>query len=170
MTTLAPIPGTGITKGAIVEAAFEDCALAGYEFQRTPEEMAMGIRRLAMMMDTTPFNVMGFNRATAGFGQPEEGSSLLPEDVEAVTQHLALRIASAMGKALPTEFRAAATRGMYALLGRYSVIPKQDYRTGTIRGAGGDSNGYRGPFFPASLPPEDLYDVDPGDLAAIAGS
>ena len=170
MTTLAPLPGTGITKGAIVEAAYEDCALAGYEFQRTPEEMAMGIRRLAMMMETTPFNVMGFNKATAGFGQPEEGSNLLPEDAEAITQHLALRIASAMGKTLPTEFRAAATRGMYALLGRYSVVPQQDYRAGTIRGQGSRLDLSGNPFFPASLPHEDLYDVDPGDLAGIAGS
>jgi len=170
MTTLAPVPGTGVTKGSIVEMAFEECALAGFEFERTPEEMAMGIRRLSVMMDTYPFRLMGYNKATAGFGQPDEGSNLLAEDVEAVAQHLALRIATAMGKAMPVEYRAAATRGLYALQARYAVIPRQDYRPGTIRGQGGHDIGHRGPFFQIPLPPEDIYDVDPGDLAAISGA
>lgn len=169
MATLAPLPGTGVTKGSIVETAFEYCSLAGYEFERTPEELASGMRHLAMLMMEPPFNLCGFNVVDFGFGQPEEGSSLLNEDVPAIGFFLALRIATIMGKPLPPSFFVMGNPSMYAFKARYSVIPQQDYRPGTIRGQGSRYELNNGAFFPDPQPYEDLYDVDPGNLSALAG-
>lgn len=159
MTTLAPVPGTGVTKGSLVETAYEYCALAGYEFERVPEEMASGIRNLAMMMMEPPFNRAGYNTATAGFGQPEEGSNLLNEDVPAVGFCLALRIATIMGKTLPASFFIMANPSMYAFKARYTVIPQQDYRPGTIRGQGSTEWRNWSAFFPEPEVAGDIVDI-----------
>ena len=164
MSTLAPLPGYGVTKGSIVETAFEYCGLAGYEFERTPEEMASGVRQLALMMmdmPTVPYNFVDY-----GFGLPEEGSNLENKDVSGVTFMLALRLATLFGKTLPPEFFVMANPSIYAFKARYAVIPQQDYRDGTIRGAG--ARLWRGPFFPSQLEEDDTV-VDPGNLAALAG-
>lgn len=166
MSTLAPLPGTGVTKGSIVETAFEYCGLAGYEFERTPEELASGCRNLAMLMMEAPYNAVPFNAVDYGFGLPDEGSSIPNEDVPAISFALAFRIATLMGKALPPTFYAMANPTIYALKARYAVIPQQDYRPGTIRGQGA-SHGYT-PFFPTTLE-EDSTVVDPGDLTGLAG-
>ncbi len=168
MSVLAPVPGTGVTKGSIVETAFEYCALAGYEFERTPEEMASGIRHLAMMMMEAPFSAIPYNTATAGFGQPEEGSNIPNEDVRGIGYCLALQIATIMGKALPASFFIMANPSMYALKARYTTIPQQDYRPGTIRGRGAAHWRHLSPFFPDTLEEDDTL-VDPGDLTALAG-
>lgn len=168
MSTLAPVPGTGVTKGSLVETAFEYCALAGYEFERTPEEMASGIRHLAMMMMESPFDQCGFNVVDYGFGLPEEGSNLLNADVAAIGFFLALRIATIMGKTLPPSFFVMGNPSMYAFKARYATIPQQDYRPGTIRGQGAAHWRHLSPFFPNSLEEDDTL-VDPGDLTGLAG-
>ncbi|MGL5011085.1 MAG: hypothetical protein ACRC6I_14495 [Paracoccaceae bacterium] len=166
MSTLAPLPGTGVTKGSIVETAFEYCALAGYEFERTPEEMASGVRHLAMMMMEKPFSAVPFNIVDFGFGLPEEGSSIPNEDVPGIGFALALRIATIMGKTLPASFFIMANPSIYALKARYTDIPQQDFRPGTIRGQGARDSSI--PFFPNTLEEDDTL-VDPGDLTQLAG-
>jgi hypothetical protein len=168
MTTLAPVPGTGVTKGSIVETAYEYCALAGYEFERTPEELASGIRHLAMMMMEAPYSNIPYNVVDYGFGQPEEGSNIPNEDVAGVGFALALRIATIMGKALPPSFFVMANPSIYALKARYTTIPQQDYRAGTIRGQGAPHWRHYAPFFPDTLEEDDTL-VDPGSLIALAG-
>lgn len=166
MSTLAPVPGTGVTKGSIVETAFEYCGLAGYEFERTPEELASGVRHLAMMMMEAPYSAVPYNLVDYGFGLPTEGSNIPNEDVPAIGYALALRIATIMGKTLPPSFFVMANPSIYALKARYSTIPQQEYRPGTIRGQG--ARPYLSPFFPDTLEVDDTQ-VDPGDLTALAG-
>ena len=166
MPTLAPLPGTGVTKGSIVETAFEYCALAGYEFERTPEELASGCRHLAMLMMEAPFSKIPYNVVDYGSGLPDEGSSIPNGDVPGVGFALALRIATIMGKTLPPSFFIMANPSIYALKARYSIIPQQGYRPGTIRGAG--SRHRQSPFFPSTLQ-EDNTIVDPGNLTGLAG-
>jgi hypothetical protein len=148
MATLAPLPATGVTKGSLVETAYEYCGLAGYEFERTPEEIASGLRQLAMMMMESPYDKAGFNNVDYGFGQAEEGSNLVNADVPAVGYSLALRIATVIGKTLPPSFYATANPSIYAFKARYTTIPTQDYRPGTIRGQGARLWLDRAPFFP----------------------
>jgi hypothetical protein len=148
MTTLAPLPSTGVTKGSLVETAYEYCALAGYEFERTPEEIASGLRHLAMMMMEAPFSQVGYAVAEFGFGLPDEGSGLSNADVPAVGFALALRMATVMGKTLPASFFIMANPSIYALKARYATIPEQAYRPGTIRGQGARFWLDTDPFFP----------------------
>lgn len=160
MPTLAPIPGYGVTKGSLVETAFEYCGLAGYEFERTPEEIASGMRALAMLMMEAPFDRAGFNVVDFGFGLPEEGSNLLNADVPAIGFFLALRMATLQGKTLPSSFFAMANPSMYAFKARYAIILEQAYRPGTIRGSGARNDfNYNGAYFPESAPIEDIVDV-----------
>ena len=166
MTVIVPLAGGGVPKGDLISMAYEDCRLAGFDFDRTPEESLMALRRLEAMMAEWPWNLLGYAP-----GGSEADLSNLPEDtVHGVAQMLALRLMTAFGKEIPSAFRATAAQSINYLRSVAATVPRIKYAPGTIRGAGARHNN-TGPFFPDySQEDEWLPQGDPGDLAGIATS
>lgn len=167
MTTLAPVAYGGRTKKAVIEMAFEELTLSGFEFDLTPEEIYRALRRLNVLMAEPPFNTMGYNHPLEEDGSPAEASGLAEEDVYPVVLLLARRLARMIGKTLA--FDADANNAIARLRAKYAVIPEVDYAPLTVRGAGA-KNRY-GTFFPSAFDEEAIVtDSDPGDLEAITGA
>lgn len=145
MTTPIPVSETGITKSDIISMAFEDCRLAGYDFDRTPEESQSTLRLLETMMKGWPWNVLGYFHSAS-----EADKSNIPDDAaEGVVKALALRVMGNKGKAIPESFRPIAVQAINYVRGQYATVPTIGFAPGTIRGAGAKpwpSNSY--PFFP----------------------
>lgn len=127
---------TGKPKRDLIEMAFEDCGSAGYEFERTPEEIASALRKLDAMMAEWPFNVLGYAAAEYGAGSPSDLSGLPDDAIHAVAAQLALRIAPSMGKTLSPEQRAAHARSMMLLTANYASMPRAYFAPNTPRGSG----------------------------------
>jgi len=135
MTTIIPTP-VGVPKRVILDTAFEECSLAGYEFDREPEEITMGLRRLNMMMAEYPWNQLAYEQPDYGQGLPEDLSGLPTKAVNAVAMHLALRIAPALGRGLAPEQRAALAVSRANLFAELATIPAVEPAQTSLRGAG----------------------------------
>jgi len=167
MSTFAPVAYGGRTKKAIIELAFEELTLSGFEFDLTPEEIYKALRRLNILMAEPPFDTMGYNHPLEEDGSPAEASGLADADVHAVALLLAKRLARMIGKTLV--FDADANNTIARLRAKYTVIPTVDYANLTVRGAG--AKGRYGTYFPPAFDEESIAtDADPGDLAAITGA
>lgn len=136
MAVTIQINDVGPPKRDLIEMAFEECGSAGYEFERTPEEVSSALRKLNAMMGEWPWNQLGYPLPTYGLGLPEELSGIGPENVQAVALHLAMRIAPNMGATLPPETRAAMTRSFNMLCSRYTTPPASYMASNTLRGMG----------------------------------
>jgi len=158
-----PYSDTGAPKRAIIEMAYEECGSAGYEFERTPEEVAAAIRELNYMMYEWPFSLLGYVQAPMGLGDPDSLSGIPLDAVSAVAKHLALRIAPKMGATQSPESKIALSRSLLMLQAQYASIPDGDLAADTISGAG--NRGRTWPYINESGLPE-LSD-DPGDLAGL---
>jgi hypothetical protein len=121
--TVVTIADTGPSKGELVDLAFEECGLAGFEFQRTPEEIASGMRELDTMMYEWPWNLLGFVHPSTGSGAPSDLSGI-PFSTKAVTaKHLALRLAPKGAWTLSAESKASLARSFNLLLASLAVVP-----------------------------------------------
>ncbi len=136
MAVTLQINDVGPPKRDLIEMAFEECGSAGYEFERTPEEVAAALRKLNAMMGEWPWSQLGFPIPTYGLGLPEELSGIAPENVQAVVLHLALRLAPNMGATLSPETRAAMTRSFNLLASQHTVPPTSYIALNTPRGSG----------------------------------
>ncbi len=169
MTTLAPIAYSGRPKETIIEMAFEELTISGFEFDITPEEVAKALRRLNVMMLEPPFDGMGYNQPLEEDGSPAEASGLVDADVRAIILALAVELAPMVGKTVSVEFRSRANRAISQLRAKYAVIPKLDYAPLTARGAG--AKGRYNTYFPPAFDEEAIAtDNDPGDLAGLTGA
>lgn len=168
MTLPLPVSETGISKSDLISMAYEDCRLAGYDFDRSAEESLSTLRLLETMMKGWPWNGLGY------FASGNEADlSNIPDDAqEGVVKALALRIMGNKGKAIPDSFRPVAAQAIGYVRSQYATVPRIQYSPGTIRGAGAkNSQTNTGPFFPDySVEDEWLPSGDPGDLAGIATS
>ena len=163
MTTIIPVSETGISKSDIIGMAFEDCRLAGYDFDRSSEESLSALRLLETMMKGWPWNGLGYFAS----GNEADLSNIPDDATEGVVKALALRLMGSKGKSIPDSFRPIAAQAINYVRGQYAAVPSIGYAPGTIRGAGSRQlPGNRGPFFPVTeaWTPEG----DPGDLAGIA--
>ena len=166
MTTLAPVAYGGRPKQTIIEMAFEELTISGFEFDITADEVAKALRRLNVLMAELP--EMGYNFPLEEDGSASEASGLLEADLQAVVALLAVRLAPMIGKTLSPDFRSTANRSMAILRAKYATIPILDYAPLTQRGAG--ARGRYGTYFPPAFDEEELgVDNDPGDLAGLAG-
>lgn len=163
MTTI-PLPG-GPTKRRIIEMAFGKCAMAGYEFGRTPEETNDAMSELDAMMLEHPFSLLGYVGSPYGIGSPDEQSGIPDDTLAAVATQLALRIAPNMGKTLSPEANGAVARSMALLEAKVATIPVMPMEHNTVRGSGSRRSGF-GPFIQESAPLVPAED-DPGDLAGL---
>jgi hypothetical protein len=137
MTITIPLAG-GPYKRQIVEMAYSKCALAGYEFGRTPEEVNDALSELNAMMLEWPFSMLGYVQPAYGVGDGEEQSGIPPETQAAVATQLALRLAPNMGKTLSPEAQVSVSRSL-ALLHAHPLvvsIPTQPLQAHTPRGLG----------------------------------
>lgn len=136
MTTTATILDIGRPKRDIIEAAFEECGSAGWEFERTAEEVTAALRKLNAMMAEWPWNQLGYAQPAYGVGLPEDLSGVPDSAVAAVSMYLAMRLAPGMGATIPPETKAALTRSYNLLVSSVSTPPTAYIAPNTPRGAG----------------------------------
>ncbi len=147
--------------------AFEDCGLAGYEFERTPEEIGAALRKLNAMMDEYPWSQLGFVKPDYGNGLPEDLSGLPRDVTNAVVGYLAMRIAPNFGMTLSPESRASLARSFMLMQSQYATVRSMYYDPRTGRGMGNKPH-WR-PFVRQVSTDIDTT-VDPGDLAGLLQS
>jgi len=142
MTVTAHIPVSGRPKRDIIELAFDDCGLAGYEFDRTPEEQSMALRKLNALMLEEPWAQLGYSQPAYGVGQADGNSGLPDFAINTVAQYLAMRIAPGIGVSLPPEYKATAARSLMNLQSQIATIPCVEFPARTVRGTGHRSLGW----------------------------
>ena len=135
MTITISLPA-GRPKRDIIELAFDDCGMAGYEFDRTPEEQGMALRKLNAMMAEWPWSNLGYAQPSYGAGQVEGPSGIPDFAISAVAQYLALRIAPGMGASISSETRASMAHSRATLFGQIATIPDMALPGNTPRGQG----------------------------------
>lgn len=144
------------TKRQVLEMAYEECALSGYEFNVTPEELFTGLRRMDAMMAQWTAEGMGLNYnapATFGGGDLEDYTGIPDAAINGVAITLAKAIAPYMGKAMSAESRSRLAAAMDTIraitaAARMRTVP---YKYGTIRGAGQKIWNYPSPFLPTAV-------------------
>jgi hypothetical protein len=127
---------TGTPKRNLLEMAFENCGSAGFEFERTPEELGSALRKLNAMMYEWPWNLLPYNQPTYGSGVVDDFSGVPNDAIAAVAMTLALRIAPTMGATLSPEASAELVRSRSIVEANYAVIPTQYMGDDTVAGAG----------------------------------
>jgi hypothetical protein len=130
----------GWSKRDLVNEAYAELALAGYDFDLSPEEMQFGLRRLDTMMASVFADLpLGYAFGTSPSDTDlDQDSGLALFAVEAVYLALAIRIAAGKGKVLATPTKGNAKAAFDALVSRLASeqVQEQQLRTGTPRGAG----------------------------------
>jgi hypothetical protein len=136
MTTIVLPVGTGRPKADIISRAFAMLGLGDDEFERSPEEMGMGLRTLNVMMMEEPWNQLGYDQPTYGDGDLADQSGIADKHMSAVVGELAVRLASAIGKELPPGTMRTVARGLMALRADLASSPQLKVRGGVHRGQG----------------------------------
>lgn len=129
------------TKRQLIEDAYGELALAGYDFDLQPEELDAGLRRLDTMMATwlSLGLQVGYSLATSQSDSDlDQDSGLQMNAIEAVYMNLACKIAASKGKALPTSTTRNAKAAYDALILNVakSQVQEQQLAAGTPRGQG----------------------------------
>lgn len=129
------------TKRQLIADAFGELALAGYDFDISPDEEAFALRKLNTMMATWGALSLhlGFHmNASAETGDLDEPSGLPLFAVEAVVQNLAVRMAASKGKTLPRSTLTTAKTSYDAMVSKVAAdqVQQQQLPSGTPRGAG----------------------------------
>lgn len=129
------------TKGAIVQDAFAEIAIAGHIFDLDPDEIALSLRTLDLMMATWQSQGirLGYNISATPDGSAETQDSGLPlEAVEAVKLGLAIRLAAGKGKSLAPSTTRTAKAAYDALMSRAASqqVREQQWPSGVPYGAG----------------------------------
>lgn len=143
------------TKRQIVEMAYEECSLAGYEFNVTPEELFSGLRKIdALMAEWAQSSKdLGYNfPATFGGGDLEDVSGIPDAAVQGAAISLAMAIAPAMGKQMSGETRARLAKSMSVISTMCAQKSVQGWGRNTVVGAGNRRWGYASPFMPTRRP------------------
>ena len=126
MPIILDISESGPPKRQIIELAFSECTMAGYEFGRTPEEVADALSRLnALMAEWKGMRGidLGYEQPAYGVGSADELSGIPIDTLNIVASYLALRIAPMMGAQLSTEARGNLARSLSLLEAHYATMP-----------------------------------------------
>lgn len=140
------------TKRQLVNEAYSELALQGYEFDTSPEEVQTALRRLDTMMATWEgkgIQVGYAFPASPDDSNPDTPSGLPDGAVEAVYLNLAIRLAPGNGKPIGMDTKKSAADG-YATLLRAAAMPPQQPLPNTMpRGAGNKPwRTLTSPFYP----------------------
>jgi hypothetical protein len=119
------LDGTGVTKSALVEGAYEYCGLNGFEYERTPEEMTSGLKRLNALMALLQKKgiVLGFDFPTYANGLLEEPANIPDDAVEPVMALLAQRLAPGLGASLTDDAKSVLSTALQDLYSNYAPAP-----------------------------------------------
>jgi hypothetical protein len=150
MPIIIDIAEQGPPKRQIIELAFSELAMAGYEFGRTPEEVTDALSRLnAMMAEWKMMRGLdlGYEQPPYGVGNPDVLSGIPHETLNVVASYLALRICPMMGATMSPEAKGNLTRSLMLLESHYATIPTMPLSRHTLAGAGNKTGVYRGPYF-----------------------
>lgn len=152
------------TKRQLVADALGEIGIANYEFDVTPDEQLMVLRRMDTMMATWEargVRVGYLFPATPGASDPDDDSGLPDSANETVFLNLAIRVAPSFGKTVSADTKKSARDGWDLLLiAAAQPIPQQLPST-LPRGAGQKSwRAQNQPFFPQ--PSTDALVVGPG--------
>jgi hypothetical protein len=159
MPIIIDISDEGPPKRAIIEMAFSDAGSAGYEFGRTPEEIADALSRLnAMMAEWLAYRGidLGYDQPHYGVGSADELSGIPHAALNAVAAHLALRICPMMGAGLSAEAKGNLARSLVLLESHYATIVPMPLATNTPRGIGAEHYTGAGPFIGYARGPTDV--------------
>ncbi|EPR09764.1 hypothetical protein M527_06450 [Sphingobium indicum IP26] len=147
------------TKRQIVEMAYEECSLSGYEFNVTPEELFSGLRSLdALMAEWAGSSKdLGYNfPATFGGGGLEDVSGIPDVAINGVAISLAMSLAPKMGKQMSAETRARLSRAMSVIGAVCARQASMGWARSTVAGAGnrrwGWGPSYGSPFMTTRRP------------------
>lgn len=141
------------TKRQIIEMAYEECSLAGYEFNVTPEELFSGLRKLDALMAqwAQSSKDLGYNFPdTFGGGDLEDVSGIPDAAINGASISLAMAIAPAMGKAMSAESRARLSKAMTVIGAMCAKRASVGWARDTVAGAGNRRLGWgwNSPFMP----------------------
>ncbi len=140
------------TKRQIVDEAYAELALAGYEFDIQPEELDAALRRLDTMMAAWSVHLpLGYAMALDPLESSlDQDSGLQGYAVSAVYQALAVRIAASKGKQVPQSLKATAKADYDLMLSHIArdQTQEQRLRSGVPRGAGQKPHRLNSPFSP----------------------
>lgn len=140
------------TKRQIIEQAFDELAIAGYNFDISPDELQSAARRLDALMGvwigqgvTLPY-AFSSDPASANI-DAESGLPMVA--IEAVYLALAIRTAASKGKALSSSTKTAAKAAYDSLVATIAKAGVQQVQlaSGTPMGAGHKSHGTLGGAF-----------------------
>lgn len=158
------------TKRQLINEAYAELALAGYEFDITAEELQTAIRRMDSMIAAWEIRGvrLGYPLPSAPDGSDLDDSSGVPDGaVEAVYKNLAIGLAATFGKALTPETKSLARSAFEPLMWAAAQPQRQQFPDTLPLGAGNKGFGNTGRvFFPAP-------DLDPlrisqgGDLSIL---
>lgn len=160
------------SKRRLIDAAFEEMALAGFVFDIDPDEQQAALRRLDSMMATWGGPGIGIRigyNATVDpkNSDPDQESGIPDWANEAVYLNLAIRLASGYGKNLPKSTTAPAKAAYDALLGAvYAQIPQVQPMGNLPIGAGYKLRRTPNPFVP---PPVDRLTTGEDGLLEFNG-
>lgn len=135
---VAVLPAT-VTKRFVINQAFTEMGLAGYEFDATPEEQTQLLLRLdAMMAQFLAQGInLGYNQPTVmGQGDLDDPIGIPDDTLNAIWLKLAERAMPAIGKTMSPETRRAMNEAWNLLTGRYMKIPERALGRNTPIGAG----------------------------------
>ena len=142
------------TKRQLVEEAYGELALAGFDFDLQAEELDAALRRLdTMMASWAGLGIqISYNAATGQDDSDLDQDSGLPMiATEAVYMNLACKIAASKGKALPASTKVNAKQAYDSLVMAVAraQVQRQQLSQGTPRGSGNKPwrNGYS-PYTP----------------------
>lgn len=127
------------TKRQIVQMAYENCGLASYEFDLTPEEYQAALRRLDGMMAQWEASSIYINYnfpIQFGGGSLDSPSGIPDNAVFAAAGGLALLIAPMFGKTISGEVRVQIASAMTALRASTAFPPQRVLQRNTPVGAG----------------------------------
>lgn len=131
----------GWTKGQIVDDMFGELALAGYDFDITPDEKQAALRKLDTMMLTwygEGLQIGYLFGLTPDDSDLDQDSGLPGLAVEAAVLNGAMRLAAGKGKALAasTKSAAKAAKDSVVMWVARSQVQEQQLPCGTPAGAG----------------------------------
>lgn len=140
----------GWTKRQLIDDAYGELTLAGYVFDRRPEEDERAVRKLDTMMAWWDYRGvrLGYALASGPDTTSLDTQSGLPlYAIKPVVQNLAVELAPGEGKTVPQMLRTAAAEGYSLLMVQAAEPIEQQMPTRMPSGAGNKSTPSR-PFMP----------------------
>lgn len=133
-------------KRAILAIAFGICGLANGEFEQTPDEIAMALSHLDVLMGEWAETGIDLNYNFPGYGAglPEDLSGIPRWTMNAVASYLALLISPDMREQLSPAAKSNMTRSLNMLRTKYAKPVTMRLRNTTPIGAG---NRWRSRFY-----------------------